>query len=120
MHLPYSLGRIAQQRIGKLVQRAQLRLKDQAADVDGDAFAEVVPMHQRLKAGPGAAEQHIGVRPGQQLIVLCIAQLQGRVRAAKGAVNAAEAAALVLADLGYGPAETDKEEENANDNEEEQ
>ena len=102
------------------MQRPQLRLKDQSADVDGDAFTEVVPVDERLKATARAAEQHIGVRPRQQLIVLGVAQPDGAVAVAEAAaLSAAAPKALVLADLRNGPAETDKEEENANDDEEE-
>ncbi|KAH9403185.1 hypothetical protein TYRP_015062 [Tyrophagus putrescentiae] len=119
-NLPYSLRRIAEQRVGELVQRPQLRLKDQAADVDGDAFTEVVPVDERLKSAPRAAEQHVSVRPRQQLIVLGVAQPDGAVAVAEAtALSAAAPKALVLADLRNGPAETDKEEENANDDEEE-
>ncbi len=102
------------------MQRPQLRLKDQAADVDGDAFTEVVPVDERLKATARAAEQHVSVRPRQQLIVLGVAQPDGAVAIAEAtALSAAAPKALVLADLRNGPAETDKEEENANDDEEE-
>lgn len=100
------------------MQRPQLRLKDQSADVDGDAFTEVVPVDERLKATARAAEQHIGVRPRQQLIVLGVAQPDGAVAVAEATAFHAPKA-LVLADLRNGPAETDKEEENANDDEEE-
>lgn len=101
------------------MQRPQLRLKDQAADVDGDAFTEVVPVDERLKATARAAEQHVSVRPRQQLIVLGVAQPDGAVAIAEAAALHAAPKALVLADLRNGPAETDKEEENANDDEEE-
>lgn len=100
------------------MQRPQLRLKDQAADVDGDAFTEVVPVDERLKATARAAEQHVSVRPRQQLIVLGVAQPDGAVAIAEAAAFHASKA-LVLANLRNGPAETDKEEENANDDEEE-
>lgn len=107
MHLPYSLGRIAEQRIWKLVKRPQLRLKDQAADVDGDALTGVVSVDKGLKTGPRAREEDVRVWARQQFIVLCIAQWVAAV--AQFACEGATAKAVILADLWYGPAETDKE-----------
>lgn len=61
--LPDTSGGVAEERVGEALQRAQLGLKVEAADVDADALAEVVAVVDRLELLAGRPR---AARPARQ------------------------------------------------------